>query len=411
MNYPFPNLTFCKEKTSHRTLDKHMSTAYFKNTVFIIFAQILLIGITGCNSQPEPVAEKSQEDLLLYVGTYTDGDSEGIYVYSMNPESGQLTLKHTVAGVDNPSYLTMHPNGKTLYAVNELMELNGNPGGGVSTFNVDQSTGNLTFESQVNSNGGAPCYVSVSNDKKWLYVANYMGGNISVHPIAASGVAQVAKSTHQHEGTGPSSRQEAAHAHSVMPMPQSDYVLSADLGADRIMVYKTDEANGLSKSSEIEIVAGAGPRHMAFHPKRNQLFVINELNATINAYDVDKATGGFTLTQSVPTLPENFDGDNTCADLHVSADGRFIYGTNRGHNSIVVYEINSETGQLTYVEHVSCGGDWPRNFTMSPDERFLLVANKKTNNIVVFNRDQSTGKLTPAGIEASVPSPVCLLFP
>ena len=376
----------------------------------MVFALILMTVTSGCTPEPKPALEKSQEDLLLYVGTYTDGDSEGIYVYEMNLESGKLSLKHTVAGVDNPSYLAMHPDGKTLYAVNELMELNGNPGGGVSTFIVDKANGNLTFESQVSSNGGAPSYLSVSNDKKWLYVANYMGGNISVHPIAASGIAQVAKSTFQHEGTGPSSRQEAAHAHSVMPMPQSDIVLSADLGADRVMVYKTDSVMGLKEHSEIEIIAGGGPRHMAFHPKRDQLFVINELNATINAYDVDKANGSFMLTQSVPTLPEDFEGNNTCADLHVSADGRFIYGSNRGHNSIVVYEIHKETGQLTYVEHVSCGGDWPRNFIISPDGRFLLVANKKTNDIIVFNRDQSTGKLTPTGIEASVPAPVCLLI-
>lgn len=391
-------------------MDCYMSTVYFKNSVLFIITLVFLTGISGCESEPKPVVEKPQEDLLLYVGTYTDGDSEGIYVYGMNPATGELKLKHTVAGVDNPSYLALHQNGQTLYAVNELMELNGNPGGGVSSFNVDPATGDLTFDSQVSSNGGAPCYLSVSNDKKWLYVSNYMGGNVSVHPISASGIAQVAKSIHQHEGSGPSPRQEAAHAHSVMPMPQSDLVLSADLGADRIMVYKTDAGNGLVVHSEIELVAGAGPRHMAFHPTRDQLYVINELNATINTYDVDKMNGRFTFTQSVPTLPKDFEGDNTCADLHVSADGRFLYGTNRGHNSIVVYEIDGESGQLTYVEHVSCGGDWPRNFTISPDGRFLLVANKKTNNIIVFNRDQSTGKLRPNGSKATVPAPVCLLF-
>ncbi|MGH1362770.1 MAG: lactonase family protein [Calditrichia bacterium] len=386
-----------------------MTTELFKPLVFLAISSVLaVIFLASCNPETPPEIAASN-DVLLYVGTYTGGESEGIYVYNMNLDSGELSLKHTVSGVENPSYLAIHPDNKMLYAVNELMELDGVPGGGVSAFSIDPENGNLSFQNQVSSNGGAPCYLSVSNDKRWLYVANYMGGNVSAHALDKNGGLNAVATVMQHEGTGPSSRQEAPHAHSIMPVPGTPIVLSADLGADKVIIYRADSEKGFADPKVLAVESGAGPRHMAFHPTHNQLFVINELNATINSYQIDVESAEFTLQQSVPTLPADFAGENTCADLDVSPDGKFLYGTNRGHNSLVVYAIDA-SGRLSYVEHISCGGDWPRNFTMTPDGNYLLVANKKSNSIVVFKRDMVSGKLKNTGISTTVPAPVCLAF-
>ena len=378
----------------------------FLGTAGAALATALIAGESNAFSYNRAVKE-----MLVYVGTYTSGGAEGVYVLKLDMESGELTKAVTVKDVVEPSFLTTDSRNRFLYAVNETNEFEGKPSGAVSAFSIEKD-GGLKFINKVPSLGGSPCHVIVSANDKFVLVANYMGGNLAVFPVRADGGLGPNVELKQDHGGGPNKdRQEAAHAHSVYLDSKNNFALSADLGIDRVMTYRFDEATGRLSPNAIPFYSakpGAGPRHLAFHPDGKFVYIINELDCTITTAAYDAITGGLKEIQTTTTLPSGFSGENTCAEIAVSPNGKFLYGSNRGHDSIASYSIDKTTGKLAYVEHVSTGGKTPRNFTIDPTGKYLLAANQNSGSIVVFNIDQSSGRLRAAGKKIDIPAPVCL---
>lgn len=360
----------------------------------------------------ELTLEKTRE-LTLYVGTYTSGKSEGIYIYRMNLETGELKPFDSIKAV-NPSFLTINSvNGsrRYLYAVNEVTEFAGKSSGAVSAFSIDPTTGILKFLNQQASMGADPCHVIVDQTGRFVLVANYTGGNVSVFPIQPDSSLGPATDLVQHHGSSIKEHQEGPHAHCIILDRANRYALASDLGLDKVMIYRFDSKIGKlapNKQPWAKLKPGAGPRHLTFHSNGKYLYVINELDSTLTAFSYKAIDGTLRAIQTVSTLPKNFSGHNDCADVHVSPSGKFLYGSNRGHNSIVVFAINQVTGKLDYLENASTQGKTPRNFTIDPTGRFLLAANQESDTIVTLHIDPVTGRLKPTGHVAEVPAPVCL---
>jgi 6-phosphogluconolactonase len=357
------------------------------------------------------LSHKARE-LTLYVGTYTSDKSEGIYVYRMDQASGELKHFNSIKSV-NPSFLAIDRSKRYLYAVNEVPEFGGKPGGSVSAFAIDSATGNLRFLNQQASLGADPCHLTVDRKRKSLLVANYTGGNVAVLLIQRDGSLGPATDLQQHEGSSAKEQQKGPHAHCVILDRSDRHALVADLGIDKVMIYRFDQTTGKlspGKQPWAPLQPGAGPRHLTLHPNGKYVYVINELDSSVTAFKYDGGDGTLSLLETVSTLPGNFSGTSFCADVHVSTSGKFLYGSNRGHNSIVVFEIDQRTGRLKQLEHVSTEGKWPRNFTLDPTGRFLLVANQHTDNVVTFRIESQTGRLKPTGHVAEIPVPVCLKF-
>jgi 6-phosphogluconolactonase len=351
---------------------------------------------------------------LLYVGTYSEGRrSDGIYVLRMNRRSGKLSRVGAVDAGANPSFLAIHPNGGVLYAVNELETYNGKPTGAVSAFSIAK-TGALTRIGEQPSEGGAPCFVSVDRSGRVVLVANYAGGSIALLPIQADGSLAPATKVVQHTGSGPNvERQDAPHAHCIIADPSNRFVLAADLGADRVFVYRLD-VDGKSlrhvEGGDAVMRPGSGPRHIAFHPTLPLVFVANELDSTVATLRFDAERGVLSPLDVRSTVPSGWSGTNYPADIHLASSGRSLYVSNRGHNSLAVFSVANSTGALTLEQVVSTEGDWPRNFSLDPSGRWVLVANQRSNSIVVFGRDEESGQLTPTRERIALPSPVCLRF-
>ncbi|WP_192821893.1 lactonase family protein [Rufibacter sp. LB8] len=349
-----------------------------------------------------------KNEMLVYVGTYAKADAESIFAYHLNEETGQLTKAFGVKGGENPSFLALSEDRKHLYAVNETTEFQGQKTGAVRVFSIDQKTGNLTFLNQQLSLGGAPCYISLDSRNNLALVANYVGGNVTAYPVNGGELAN-SLGAQQHKGSGPKKQQEGPHAHCIIPDPAHKFALAVDLGIDQVVAYEIlPEMGELRRqpTPAFETPKGAGPRHLTFHPNGKLAFLINELNSTLVSLSYNPTKGTFTENQTVSTLPSDFKGESFCADVHVSKDGRFVYGSNRGHNSLVVFKIDEATGKMTLVQHVSVEGNWPRNFGFSPSGKALLVANQRSGTITTFKVDTKTGKLTYTGNSLEVPSPV-----
>ena len=347
----------------------------------------------------------------LYVGTYTSGKSEGIYGYHFD-NTGKLARFGSFKST-NPSFLAIDRSKRYLYAVNEVGDFLGKPSGGISAFAIDKASGNLRFLNEQASLGADPCHLTIDRRKKALLVANYTGGSVSVLSLRSDGTVGPSIDLENHEGSGIKEQQKGPHAHCIILDRSERYALAADLGIDKVMMYRFDSATGkleAGKQPWAQLKAGAGPRHLTIHPNGKWTYVINELDSTMTALQYDARNGTLTEIETVSTLPGDFSGTSYCADLHVSPSGKFLYGSNRGHNSIVVFEIDSRTGKLRAVQHVSTEGNWPRNFTIDPTGRFLLVANQRSDSVVTFAIDQRTGQLTPTGNVEEIPVPVCLKF-
>ena len=350
--------------------------------------------------------------MLVYIGTYTQGESEGIYVYRLDTSSGALEYVSVATGIDNPSFLDLHPHKPYLYAINEISELGGESGGAITAFSINEETGELTLLNQQSTIGTGPCHLSVDATGKFVLVANYGGGSVCMLPIQEDGTLGEATDFIQHEGSSVDpARQQGPHAHSIMIDPANQYAFTPDLGLDKILIYKIDLTNGKlvpNDPSSAEVAPGGGPRHFDFHPNRKYAYVINEMGNTVTAFTYDETDGSLAEIQTIPTLPDDFDGTSHTADVHVSPSGKFLYGSNRGHDSIVIFAIDSETGTLTYVDHESTQGETPRNFAIDPTGTFLFAENQGTDTIVTFRIDSDTGKLTATGHVTDVPMPVCL---
>jgi len=360
------------------------------------------------------MTQQNNEEFYAYVGTYTTDASEGIYVYRMDPATGALEFSSSAAAGENPSFLAIHPQQRYIYAVNEIGEYDGKSSGAVSAFSINSTTGALSFLNRQSSGGPGPCHLTVDSTGKFVLVANYGGGSVCMLPIGNDGQLREATDFVQHEGFSVNpGRQNSPHAHSITTDVANNFAFAADLGLDRIMIYRLDLTAGKlipSDSPWVQVEGGAGPRHFDFHPSRRYAYVINELDSTFTAFTYDEANGRLNEIQTVSTLPVDFEGKSYTADVHVHPTGKFVYGSNRGHDSIVIFEIDETTGRLAYVGHEPTQGEAPRNFGIDPTGTFLLAANQNTNTIVTFQINQQTGTLTPTGHVTHVPSPVCLKF-
>ena len=350
--------------------------------------------------------------MLVYIGTYTTKGAEGIYVYSFDPSCGELTFSSKVTGIENPTFLAIDPQQRYLYAANEVGTFDGKPSGAVSAFSIDPKTGKLTYLNEQLSHGTSPCHLNVDQTGQFVLVANYGSGSVSILPIEDDGRLGEASDFIQHEGSSVNpERQQGPHAHSITIDPTNRYAFAADLGLDKILVYQLDLSQGkLHPHDEpwVSVHAGAGPRHFAFHPNLKYAYVINEIDSTMTAFTYDQSRGTLQEMQTVPALPEGFTGTSYCADVHVSPSGKYVYGSNRGHDSIVILRVDSATGTLRYVGHQATQGKWPRNFAIDPTGSYLLAANQDSDTVVTFHIDEQTGILAPTGHVASVPAPVCL---
>ena len=350
----------------------------------------------------------------LYVGSYTQSEGDGIAVFHFNARDGSLKYLSTAHGVKNPSYLAIHPETNLLLAVNEVVEYEGINSGTVSSFRINPSTGALTFINKVPSGGGAPCHVSIDSNAAFALIANYIGGNFAVLPIDKEGRLSPATQMIPLEGSGPVvDRQKEPHAHAIVMDPQEKYALAVDLGSDKVISYLIDKNRGiLTKAAEFEHDPGAGPRHLAFHNTGRFVFIINELNSSITTCAYNSKSGRLDAIMTADTLPVDYKGENLCADIHISKDGAYLFGSNRGHDSIVVYRINSSNGELTFNGCHSVLGTTPRNFLIDPTGQFLLVANQDSDNIVVFRIDESDGSLHDFDVDIEASKPACLkVFP
>lgn len=360
-------------------------------------------------------AEKpARGELNLYVGTYTSGQSKGIHLFRLKMATGELIPVGLVGETVNPSYLSIDRRGRYLYAVNEVNNFNGQPGGGLTAFAIDRETGSLRELNRQGTKGGSPCYVALHPEGRFALVANYGGGSVAVLPINRDGSLGAAVDVAQHTGSGANpQRQPGPRAHFIMATPDRRRVMAVDLGIDKVMIYRWDGKRGKLLPNDPPFFAaraGAGPRHLDFHPGGRLAYLINELDSTLTACSYDSRSGGLTEVQTVSTLPAGFQGNNTCADLHVHQSGKFVYGSNRGHDSIAAFRIDQSSGRLELIAHEPTQGRNPRNFVIDPTGAFLLAANQSSDSIVVFRIDPGTGKLTPAGKMASVSMPVCLKF-
>ena len=353
----------------------------------------------------------SAESISVYIGTYTGGRNagKGIYRSALDLKTGALSDPVLAAEARNPSFLEIHPTGKFLYAVSES-----SGAGSVSAYRIESGTGDLTLLNQRPSGGSGPCHVSVDHAGRNVLVANYGSGSASVIPIRPDGRLAEPTGFVQHEGSSVNAkRQKGPHAHSINASPDDRFAFVADLGIDKIMIYRLDVEKGTIVANDpacAKVAPGAGPRHFAFHPNGKYAYLINELHCTMTAFAYDSASGALTEMQTLTTLPEGFDGSNTCAEVRVHPGGEFLYGSNRGHDSIVVYRIDADRGTLTFVEHERAGIKTPRNFNIDPTGTFCLVANQSGDSVVVFRIDRKTGVLTPTGYKISVSRPVCIRF-
>lgn len=368
---------------------------------------------TGVNNETK--MEKETKEMLVYIGTYTSpGKSEGIYVYRLNLSSGELSPYKIVKNVVEPSFLAIDKKRKYLYAVNETEQYEGAKSGAVSAFSIEDD-GDLKFLNKLPSLGGAPCHINVSDNEKFVLLANYVGGNAVVFPVEKDGKLGASVENVQHTGSGPNkNRQEAAHAHSINLDHKNRFAYVCDLGMDKVMIYEFNEKTGKLTPNPAQTFfqtkPGAGPRHFAFHPNNKFAFVINELDSTVISLSYESKDGSLKEIQTLSTLPDGYKGASYCADIHVSPNGKFLYGSNRGHDSIVVFKIDEKSGNPTLVGFVPTGGKYPRNFGIEPSGKFLFAANQNSDSITAYRINQETGMPEPTGQKTNVPNPVCLKF-
>jgi 6-phosphogluconolactonase len=361
-------------------------------------------------------AKKPSGKYLVYVGSYTEAKAagKGIYAYRYDAATGDLISLGLAAATVNPSFLAVHPNRRFLYAVNETQNYKGPNSGGVSAFAIDAATGKLTFLNEVASRGADPCYIALDQTGKYVLVANYTGGSVAAFPILDDGRLGDASAFVLHSGHGPNpERQKGPHAHSIDLSADNRFAFVDDLGLDELLVYQFDAAKGSLAPSNppyARLAPGAGPRHVAFSPSGKFAYVVDELDSTVTVFSYAAATGAFKSLQTIKTLPSDFSGHNGDAEIKVSPSGKFLYASNRGHDSLAVFAIDAGNGSLTSVEYVSVQGRTPRNFEIDPTASLLFAADQDSHKIVIFRIDPTTGRLTPTGKALDVPSPVCIKF-
>lgn len=376
------------------------------------FLTLAALGVAGCRMPLGSVARGPRD---VYVGTYTnDGRSRGIHLVRMDEDTGALTLDGLAGEATNPSFLVRAPGDRFVYAVNETTEYQGAPSGSVSAFGRAPEGGALTVLGSQPTRGGAPCYVSLDRGGRFVLVANYVGGSVAVFPVRGDGGLGAATAFVQHVGRGADpQRQSSPHAHCVMTDPANRFALVADLGLDRIMVYAFDARAGTLSPSAVNegvLAPGAGPRHFVFGRGGRVVYVVNELDSTITTMRYEPATGALATAQSIPSVNGPVDGRNAPGHVELHRSGRFLYMSNRGHDSIGVFAIDAERGTLRPVQAIATGGTWPRHFAIDPTGRYLYVANQRSDSVTSFRIDGESGRLAPTGQTLEIPAPVCVRF-
>jgi 6-phosphogluconolactonase len=359
-------------------------------------------------------ASKGLREYLVYFGTYTGKGSKGVYVCRFRPATGKLTPVELAAETVSPSFLAVDPGQRFLFAANEIGDYQNAKSGSVSSFAIDRRSGKLSALNTVASRGADPCHLTVDKAGKHVLVANYTGGSVAVLPIKPDGALGESSDFVQHLGSSVDpERQKEPHAHDVVLTPDNRFAVVADLGLDELLVYRYDLEKGkLSRNDPPygRVKPGSGPRHIALHPNGRWAYVISEMGNTVTAFDWDGDKGSFHELQTVSTLPKDFKGENTTAEVVVHPKGRYLYGSNRGHDSIAVYAIDPAKGMLTQIEDVPTLGKEPRNFALDPTGAYLFAANQNSNTVVVFRVNPRNGRLTPTGEKVEVMSPVCVTF-
>lgn len=381
----------------------------------LVVAMVFLFVIGGASALG--AADTPSSSLRVYIGTYTGPDKgKGIYLYDFDLASGALKEVAVAAEVASPSFLALSRDETHLYSIGEVSEFKGKREGAVSAFSVDRATGKLTLLNQQPSGGDGPCHVSITSDGKVVLVANYTGGSVASFPVQADGKLGEAASVIQHTGKGTDlSRQSEPHAHGIWPAPGDVFVITCDLGLDKVISYRCDLKTGaLAKRFDDgttgDVPPGHGARHAAFSPNTQNLYVINEMGNSMTVFSWDAKAGAMVPIQTIDTLPMGFPGKSYCAEVVVHPSGKFVYGSNRGHDSITVFSADKETGKLTFVDNTKMAGKWPRNFNVDPTGQWLIAAGEHSGTLEVFKIDPATGKLTPTGEPVKCPQPGCVIF-
>ncbi|MDN3019276.1 lactonase family protein [Paenibacillus sp. BSR1-1] len=340
-----------------------------------------------------------------YIGTYTKGDSKGIYSFTLDSDRGKIEDVSVAAELENPTYLAISNDNRYLYSVAK----EGNTGG-VAAFSISEA-GKLTAINSEGSEGSPPCHVSVDSENRYVFSANYHKGLVESQQInQENGAVKPVISGAKHEGRGPDPRQEKPHTHFAGLTPDEKYLAVVELGIDALITYEISAEGKLSEVSRLPLKAGSGPRHLVFHPNRTIAYVMTEFSSEVIVLTYHPENGHFTEKQYISTLPDDFKENNQGSAIHISSDGRFVYAGNRGHNSIAVFRADILSGELSFIEHTSTEGDWPRDFALDPTEKFIVASNQESSNLVLFSRDDATGRLTLINSDIVVPYPVCVKF-
>lgn len=353
---------------------------------------------------------ETKQRLLLFVGSYAEASDPGVYVYELDTAAGNFRRLDAAGGMKNPTFINVDPEKALLYAISEAKTDAGDRTGEVVAFSIEPATGKLAEKKRVTTIQPSTSHIQRDGRGKFLAVSGYHGGNVGLIRLAEDGMPAGLTDERQHEGHGADPvRQDRPHPHSAWFTPDNRYMLVADLGLDLVRTYGLDEAAGaVIPQSDAATPPASGPRHLAFHPGGRFAYSINEVGNSVTAYAFDAESGSLTAIETLSTLPDGFDGENTTAEIAVSKDGRYLYGSNRGHDSIVQFRIDPGTGKLTKMDFVSTEGGHPRHFALTPDGEYAIVANRDSNNLVLFRIDQESGKWQFTGHTAEVSKPVCV---
>ncbi|MDB6016415.1 MAG: pgl 1 [Pedosphaera sp.] len=398
-----------------------MDMLFIKITAGVLLAALFPCPlVSAAEAEQKPAAEDARNATLVYAGTYTGKKSRGIYLFRLKAENNEASENITLvplglaAETANPSFLELDRKRRLLFAVNEVNSFAGKPTGAISAFVIDAATGKLTFINQVSSMGTGPCQLCLDKAGRNLLVANYNSGSVAVLRVGSNGRLGEATDFVQNAGKSINpSRQEGPHAHCVTLDPANQFAFVCDLGLDKVFHYRFDAEHGKLTPGEpafTPLKPGAGPRHMVFRPDGKYAYVINELDSTITAFAYDPNTGGLTEAQTVSSLPGYFKGFNSAAEIGIHPNGKFLYASNRGKETVVLFEIDKDKGTLNWVEEQNTGGKTPRHFGIQPAGKYLAIANQNSDNIVICQMDAGNGRLKPASVIAEVPSPVCAVF-
>lgn len=406
------NTTTCLNFSGRAVFYRSMKLT-FPDSILRRSLYLILLLACVCVGLVEPAAGR---EYLVYFGTYTGAKSKGIYVARLDAETGKLSEAQLAAEIPSPSFLAVHPRNRFLYAVNEVSKYDGKAAGSVSAFSIDAGSGKLALLNAQSSGGPGPCHLVVDKAGRHVLVANYGGGSVEVLPITKNGSLEAPSAFVQHSGSSVNkSRQEAPHAHGIYLDGRNRFAYVPDLGLDQVLIYRFDSGKGTLTPSVPPfgaLTAGSGPRHFALHPGGEFAYVINEMVCTVTAFRCDSKSGALTATETVSTLPpgEAVKGGYSTAELFIHPSGKFLYGSNRGHDTIVVYSIDKKSGKLSYVENVPTKGKTPRSFGIDPSGRWLLAANQSSDTVIVFQIDSATGRLSATGQSIEVGAPVSVSF-